>query len=281
MPNPIFLPISTATGGATPISLQGVTPPISDEANCGYIDPIPAAQIIGLTDPKQKNAQAAALRYYYTDETNDPAAAKSLYEAVNTPYTNSRLIPQYLAEGDLSSAQTLLANLPNNDDYADLKMLYNLYYSLYSHGKTLWDIDESEQALLRQLAATPNKVGFNARAALLMLYGEEYGITLPADEQGNNYQIGFKTNQSELATTLYSLYPNPAHDHLTITHHLPDWEQATLVLYGTDGRAYHRIPLVGEGTYQLNTSQLPNGIYIATLEQDGLAIQRQQIVIVK
>lgn len=281
--NPIFLPASTAAPGFQVINTVGCAGVISSSnEHCNYIAPIPEGLVLSLTDTKQKNAKGSDLRYQYLDGQEDPTAAKNLFEAMDTRYTQSRLIPYYLGQGDFETALNLLTNLPNTDEYADLKTLYTLYYNLNSHGKTLWDINPTEEALLRQLADSPSKTSFNARAALLMLYGEEYSITLPAlDNTTEPFNIGFKTNSADEQQPWVTLSPNPAKDAVQIQHHLADNQTGKFCLYSPDGQLLHSATLVGNGNYVLSTQNMASGVYFYTLEQNGQTLQRNKIVLIK
>ena len=278
----MFLPASTAAAGFMPIPVVGcITPSNGSNAHCNYITPIPESLVLGLTDTKQKNAKGSELRYQYLDDQQDPTAAKDLFAAMDTRYTQSRLIPYYLSQGDFATAQTLLNNLPNNDEYADLKTLYTLYYNLSSHGKTLWDINPTEETLLRQLANSPSKANFNARAALLMLYGEEYSIQLPAIDGTNEpFNIGFKTNNTQ-QQKMVSVAPNPANNECTFIYHFANEEPATLQLFDIQGNLLEQHTLIGTGQLRLAVGNLTTGLYYYKVIQQGFAQQTDQLIIVK
>lgn len=129
--------------------------------------------------------------------------------------------------------------------------------------------------------AQHSKANFNARAALLMLYGEEYSIQLPSIDGTNEpFNIGFKTADSEQQKAV-SVAPNPAKDAIQIEHHFAVDETGKFCLFSLDGQLLYNTTLVGDGNYAVSTQGMASGIYFYTIEQDGKLLQRNKIVIIK
>ena len=92
-----------------------------------------------------------------------------------------------------------------------------------------------------------------------------------------------KYGSTPIATKLsMNCYPNPFKDELTITFNLPNSSTVQLALYDIQGKLLKRIVEhlylpAGLNTYQLNSNDMPNGIYICHLIADKMVATKKVV----
>jgi hypothetical protein len=96
--------------------------------------------------------------------------------------------------------------------------------------------------------------------------------------QSNGAKIALSALATEAA--LPKLYPNPANDQVTITKSFDHSAAATLVITDLQGvpiARYKQQATTGDNQFILNTSNLPNGLYLLRIEGDNSSVQRLEI----
>lgn len=79
--------------------------------------------------------------------------------------------------------------------------------------------------------------------------------------------------------TVFSLYPNPAKDLVTIAYDL-NIEKATVEVYDISGRSINQYYLPStNGELQLNTSSYQSGVYIVVVKENNTILQQQKLVV--
>lgn len=89
----------------------------------------------------------------------------------------------------------------------------------------------------------------------------------------------FRGNESGISES----YPNPAKSVANINYALRlGWKQADLTVYSMLGSQVKKVKLKeNQGTYKLDVSTLPSGMYFYTLEVDGKAIGTKKMLVTK
>lgn len=78
---------------------------------------------------------------------------------------------------------------------------------------------------------------------------------------------------------IFSLYPNPATDLVTIQYNL-EIDNANVEVYDISGRAINQYKLSSsKGELQLNTSTYQAGIYIVVVKQNETILLQQKLII--
>jgi alpha-tubulin suppressor-like RCC1 family protein len=79
--------------------------------------------------------------------------------------------------------------------------------------------------------------------------------------------------------TIFSLYPNPAKDLVTIAYDLAV-EKATVEVYDISGRAINQYVLPSsKGELQLNTSSYQSGVYLVVVKDKNTVLRQQKLVV--
>ncbi len=91
---------------------------------------------------------------------------------------------------------------------------------------------------------------------------------------GSNSNID---NSDIISKQEFRVFPNPIKDELNIQLDIKDSEAGEVILTNMFGRIIERQIATGS-TIQLNTSQLPKGIYLVTLIKDGALISSQKVI---
>ncbi len=100
-----------------------------------------------------------------------------------------------------------------------------------------------------------------------------------APQQSPNICVATLSNPSFERNSVFSMYPNPAKDEVTIQYDL-GFSNATLVLYDLSGRAiYKNLVTSSTGDLQLNTSSYQAGVYIVVVKQNDAILLQQKLSI--
>lgn len=105
-----------------------------------------------------------------------------------------------------------------------------------------------------------------------------------SDEEGKNFIIwswsdGVATqviNQLSDEQLHWTIYPNPTSQIFTLQS--KEYISGNLTIIGSDGRIYQTFGLDGYQN-QIDVSQLPNGMYIAVLYQEGMSVSSRKFII--
>ena len=187
-----------------------------------------------------------------------------------------------------TQAQSLLNNLPNNDEYA--KQLTTLSSQLKQSNRSIFELNTTEKALLHTIANSDTQTAFDAQAILFVTQGEEYPLALPnlpdffsplMVQSFANFMVSFKTDANN-SYQFSKLYPNPNNGMAYIDYTLTDNQQATLHIYDINGQVVKDYTMSGQGTLSIDTHNWQSGIYYYTLQQtNGDILQRNKIVILR
>lgn len=142
-------------------------------------------------------------------------------------------------------------------------------------------ITPSEQSLLTDIAYSPTTAAYQAQAILYQAHGYEFPVIipqLPNTDLGYGY-TAFKADDTN--QTITPFVPNPTTGVAQLSYNLPTDAQATLTLTDISGSIQQRVLLTGNGTYNLDTRPLSNGLYIYTVQQNGNVILRDKLVVIK
>ncbi len=92
------------------------------------------------------------------------------------------------------------------------------------------------------------------------------------------YKSGF--NNQEIASSDFSLYPNPANTECTITYNGLLSTHAGIAIYDLTGRLMHTYPLTGSST-TISIAHLPPGMYVCKIDADGHGVVSRKLVVMR
>lgn len=103
---------------------------------------------------------------------------------------------------------------------------------------------------------------------------------------GGYYSAGIATGFSELsAISSFSIFPNPAKEEINIKLELNQAKKVEVKLYSSLGEtvAVSAVSegLMAENEYKMETGNLPDGIYFAEINLDGVAVSSRRFIVLK
>jgi hypothetical protein len=168
--------------------------------------------------------------------------------------------------------------LPADAEYYDIFLAGNLYTwdELIARGQTAWKAIDSLE-IVNQFAAKPFRVGLFAysRGALFDPYQTDWIIFL---YRGNEWPAKVQRPPEEKP---FMICPNPADEQIVLkVQSIRDERRITIFLYDIFGREVKKIDLPsGQKEYQIDVSDLQEGIYMAEVISEDGTIGRQKMVV--
>ncbi|MFH0866469.1 MAG: PKD domain-containing protein [Bacteroidota bacterium] len=229
-----------------------------------------------------------AVSYYLEKDSLDLDSAVNLLETENTEETNKILLSYYLSEGDSSSVIGKMSVIPgNSDENIDILTLSGIQLNLMRSGKNEFDMDSTQVAAIREIAADcPATLATSyAQGILSLVYGEEFSLACDT-LINNNLKIinnDYSTESNSEFNYLLQNVPNPASDKTEIYYILPDdCTNAVLNIYDASGKKVNSLSLNKNNvSIIVDASELTSGIYLYGLETDGIIIEYKKMNIVK
>ena len=253
------------------------------EAFCEQQGFFSIADINLITDDLLKNKELSKQLFYYMADSNYTAAYQLLHD-YRSSMTERYWVDEKINSGDYASADSLLEELPSEqDEQIQFKLYSSLLITLKSSGRTLQELNESELATLRAIAYSRTKTAFKAQTLLFMARGEQFPVELPIDEdEGSGWQTTFKTDNHILPIgQISSFMPNPATNTTEIVYRLVPDCIALLELYDINGRKITQAFLENSGIYNLDTEKYVPGVYFCRITHNGIEVYSSKIVIIK
>ena len=212
---------------------------------------------------------------------NDWAGALSFLQGENSDDAQQLSVRLHLTNGDISSATSLLTAMHSNTlDNVYFKDIENLYISLVQNGETYFDINTTEEDMLRVIANSNTKAAAKARSILTLVTGETFSLFIPSLPNSSSKHF----NRMKLADSqLFQLRPNPSRNATWL--YLEEGvlgEQLEVVIYDLQGSQ--------QGFYQLEahqqklwmpTDHLSEGVYICVLKVNGVHTEQLKMVVLK
>ncbi|MGB0931436.1 MAG: T9SS type A sorting domain-containing protein [Chitinophagales bacterium] len=208
-------------------------------------------------------------------------AALDLLQHETTDDAHQLSVRLHLANGDLSSASTLLNSMHSltldNTYFRDLQALY---ITLQQNGKTYFDMTTAEETMVRNIAHSNTKTAAKAKGILTLVTGEPFSLFIPSlpNSSRKHFNGMWETEQSML-----SLQPNPNRGAtlLQLKEGLVG-EQIEVVIYDLQGKQWqsHRFE-PNQQSQWVATNDLPEGMYICVLKVNGKQKEQVKMVVLK
>ena len=237
---------------------------------------------------KQLLKNTAVNHYISVDST---AQAISLLEQETSLDVKQGLTATYIEEKNYSQATSLLNTLPAlKQEDIDFKYLYNLHINLGTAGKSLWEMTDAEQQMVREIAGrcplTLPKV--NAQAILSLVYGDS-SVNCPegsyARIAGDEEPVINITPKeiSDRPVFLGNNIPNPFNNKTVIPYLLPEKEGiAKIVIADMAGRIIKTYPLKERsGMLEISLNEWENGVYMYSIQVNNTVLETKRMVLIK
>lgn len=236
------------------------------------------------------------VRSSLNDSVTDPTELRTWLGNMEDLASDRMAVASYLQDGDSVQAFALANMLPElyglqGDalaDHADYMRLIGLYQTLNREGRTVFELSETETAMVEGIALSGTGTSKAMAEAILMERSDEIIIahscpTMPEDEGGDRGRGGFtETSLNEALGFAVSVSPNPATTWATVDYSLPaSAHSASLRLTNTYGVTVANYDLsAGETQKVLDLRFLADGIYYYTV-LCGKHSQTGKLIIVK
>ncbi len=190
-----------------------------------------------------------------------------------------RRIELYLALKNYTKVSSELANLSRTT--LEDNLFYDYYTTLntlFSSGRTYFDLTSSEEATVRTIASYDFGVSKKAQNIIEFVFGDTFSHTLRFPQSSSKQASQTYINP---ASQLWTLYPNPTQDILYIE--LENVALTTEVyIVNIYGQTVKKLKIDEFQTeLSIDTSDLPNGTYWTVLSNNSEVLQSQKISIVK
>ena len=246
----------------------------------GYTSIADIEGLIGSGGIQDKAIAEVFLNYLEAD--NYTAALELLYAYENRLMMQRRLVPTKIIGDQTTDATALLQTMPNEtEEAARYKQFYGLLATLKATHRNLIDLTPAEESLLMNIANSRTKTAFKAQTCLYVARGKEFPVLLPTDS-GIDYTV-FKQDGIDASNnnTLIVAVPNPAQNQTTFHYHLKPTERGVLYLYNIMGQMVHQTTVEGDGSYTLDTSNYPSGVYSYRINTSEGNSSHERLIIVK
>ena len=229
----------------------------------------------------------------YLDDQESTEAIQYLRSLVDDPQDVNSLqakyavVPLYTQSKDAVNAQTVLNQIPQNDqEQIQYCALNQVCIDLVRNGKTVFDISAAQEQTIRDIAATSTQASRNAQALLTLVFQEQFPEEIDPIIFNQSQKRVEEPNDDALEVAEEStlkVYPNPASDKLNIDVYIPEKNQnAAFYVYDLTGNEMSTFTLEhGQNSIQLNCNTWNDGVYIYTLHLDGKVVERDKVSIIK
>ncbi len=206
------------------------------------------------------------------------------------------LVASYLHEGDSVHAFALANMLPElyslqGDalaDHVDYMRLIGLYQTLNRESRTIFELTDTESAMVDGIASSGTGTSKAMAEAILMERSDEIIVshscpTMPEDDGGDRGRGGFtETSLNEAMGFTVSVSPNPATTWTMVAYTLPvDATKATFNLTNALGVTVATYDLPGDETQKvIDLRGLADGFYLYTV-QCGKHVYTGKLVVTK
>jgi len=190
------------------------------------------------------------------------------------------MVQTMIAIEQYANALNVLNTIPTDElEDAHFVQLQTIVADLGMAGLTLFDMDASQETLIREIASTRTETSYEARNILETVFGEYYSEDIPgSDEEYIKYQQ--QQSNSFLAATILEIYPNPNNGMFTITFSPAKYE-LKLFIADLAGKILSEIPLSKDAlAVDLDLSMFCSGTYLIGITDGKASSSFRKVVII-
>jgi serine protease AprX len=233
-----------------------------------------------MADYQAAKTQAAnaLVRSCLNDSIIDQTYLRSWLNNLDNLNADMQIVSSFMASQDYASAQTMLDLIPSTrglvgnqlDEFNDYKTLVELQITLNQQGRSIFELDSTEQALVTAIAAGPDGKGqLMARNLLTYAYGHQYYNCLPVDDTAAMKSTAVMQGAQEADNGMYiTVMPNPASTWAAFEYKLPaQAQEALLQITDTQGKNVTSFALKAKQGQQLwDIRDVKKGTYFYILK---------------
>ena len=235
-----------------------------------------------------KGDKRLLINSYVTRLSSQDSVQKAIQvlEAENSYEDRQTVFGTYITMGELDSAATKLELLLTSGlAEADWLELSEILLSLTSEGKTWFDMSDIEANVLREIATQEENTlaKIQSQNVLHLVYGDTFPVMID-DEEIYLRQMEKPKEDTKFAfeNNKFQLYPNPANDNVEIRLSNNKEFISYIVLINNLGNiVLNQKTGEKQSACQLNTSQLPSGLYLMKVNVTSGPTYSNKLMIVK
>ncbi|MBU0764868.1 MAG: T9SS type A sorting domain-containing protein, partial [Bacteroidetes bacterium] len=246
---------------------------------------------INWYDAQIQTLENTKVNYYV--ESGDMTTAKTLLEASTLAESKKRLAEIYMDEGDYTASRSALVDviyysdadeIDNNQAYVDLT---TVLLDLYEAGLDIYDMDATQEQVIRDVAETEGSASVQAEVILTVVFNEEFEHPIlklnPATTKNltDIYRELYNLPDEE-PEPVAKLYPNPNDGNMELQYNFEDEQDGKIIIYDNTGKEVLQYDLKADKHHlKISSNKLENGVYIYRITSGGETILEEKLVIIK
>ncbi|MBU0763725.1 MAG: T9SS type A sorting domain-containing protein, partial [Bacteroidetes bacterium] len=211
--------------------------------------------------------------------------AIDLLEEEATDDAIQALTATYIYKNDPLEAELWLSELvPENQEMLDWIDINMLLIGLLEDGKTVYEIDSTQEQYLRNLAddCPESQAVTLAQSVLRLVSGDEFSECSPDPGGAKSLLFSDVVLPADEEIYLGGNYPNPFSSKTNILYWLPEGKEGVIHIYNASGEKIKTCRVKsGDSILEVETSNWASGVYSYTITSNNKILQRRKMVLVR
>ncbi len=241
-----------------------------------------------------RSIENSIINIYRLDTINTTAYSSMINLMASRPGLEDRfeLASAYLSHSDFTNMNAVLNSIPANFsldakqtiEYQNNLTFFAIAQDIRENNLHPGDLSETQTNSLQSIIEQ-SAIDHSMALSLLLWNNPEYIINeLILYKPVSGARKANSTNvQRPETTSLFKLYPNPAHDYFTLqySNELQSLNQLEIVITDVQGKIIRSIEFEGNIDRLISVDDLLPGVYIVSLYSDKLLLENQKLTILK
>jgi hypothetical protein len=218
-------------------------------------------------------------------EDEDIVGLINLLDTENTPEANRQLTDIYLALEDIGNASIAVSNVNAiSSEELNWEVLSQLQLDLLNQNKAITDIDSLQKDQISNLVTLyPEDPSTSRAKAWLRLASQlDYPLYLPVANKSFSDWNNYTPSEADVTDDDFSIYPNPAKDHLFITGSFNESDRMSVEVFDVSGRVIFSKSSSGNvGLLEVNLVDISVGTYSYRIMKNNETVKSERLIIVQ
>ncbi|MDD4236906.1 MAG: T9SS type A sorting domain-containing protein [Bacteroidales bacterium] len=252
--------------------------------NPNYTTPAAVEKQINFLALEEQLFINKVIGYLLDTAINDKESALHLIASLDTESSKQILYSNYLLEGNYNEAEAILQTMDRSSEAIDDWVALNeILLSLYQNNNSVYDMDSSEIAFVRNLAykCPSGRASSGARAIIHLLFGEEVPDCVFMNNRSATKLIkDVEFVMPDCDAYIEDNFPDPFTNYTLINYYLPEDTEGRIVVTDMLGRIMAEYNLIiGENTLEIRNNNWASGVYSYGMIVNGKAIEFKKMII--
>jgi hypothetical protein len=252
--------------------------------NPNYTTPAAVEKQINFLALEEQLFINKVIGYLLDSAVNDKESALQLIASLGTESSKQILYSNYLLEGNYIEAEVILQTMDRSSEAIDDWVALNeILLSLYQNNNSVYDMDSSEIAFVRDLAykCPSGRASSGARAIIHLLFGEEVPDCVFMNNRSATKLIkDVEFVMPDCDAYIEDNFPDPFTNYTLINYYLPEDTEGRIVVTDMLGRIMAEYNLIiGENTLEIRNNNWASGVYSYGMIVNGKAIEFKKMII--